>query len=350
MMSVAVIDAGRADVKIKTAAREAEYPHALRQLTAAQFDQAMDTISTRRGVEPDDLDYLLISGTPYVVGNSAARYGAIAHEYTDRRFRPDYWGVLALAALARVYSRGGDVTLFPSHAPGDQAYRDDLRAAAWGEWEIEHAHTNSPLCWNIEAPYTFMEPQGGAMNVILAEDGNQYQTTAINGGRALVIDIGGFTTDWLGLLPGGKLDPEIRGSVHKGVIQVNRDFEESFYARHSQQLRGFSGLTREQLMDGLNHGVVYGSGREYEVTDLRDEAQSILLNDLRVSLSERVGDLFPYETIILTGGGSAYLETSLRQMLDHDHIVLADDAETLQFANVRGGLKLWRLYVSQGWV
>lgn len=38
---------------------------------------------------------------------------------------------------------------------------------------------------------TFDELVGGLMNVILTEDGQHYQHTNINGGRALVIDIGG---------------------------------------------------------------------------------------------------------------------------------------------------------------
>ena len=34
----------------------------------------------------------------------------------------------------------------------------------------------------------------------------------------------------------------------------------------------------------------------------------------------------------------------LLPLLAHDHVVLADEAESVHLANVRGGLKLWRLY------
>jgi hypothetical protein len=34
----------------------------------------------------------------------------------------------------------------------------------------------------------------------------------------------------------------------------------------------------------------------------------------------------------------------LLPLLGHDHVVLADEAEHIHLANVRGGLKLWRLY------
>lgn len=53
---------------------------------------------------------------------------------------------------------------------------------------------------------TFDEPVGGLMNVTLTEAGQHYQHTDINEGRALVTDIGGFTTDWLVVNPGGEID------------------------------------------------------------------------------------------------------------------------------------------------
>ena len=34
----------------------------------------------------------------------------------------------------------------------------------------------------------------------------------------------------------------------------------------------------------------------------------------------------------------------LLPILDHEHVLLADEVESIHLANVRGGLKLWRLY------
>ena len=34
----------------------------------------------------------------------------------------------------------------------------------------------------------------------------------------------------------------------------------------------------------------------------------------------------------------------LLQILNHERVILADDLESIHLANVRGGLKLWRLY------
>jgi hypothetical protein len=38
----------------------------------------------------------------------------------------------------------------------------------------------------------------------------------------------------------------------------------------------------------------------------------------------------------------------LLPILDHDHVLLADEVESIHLTNVRGGLKLWRLYETLG--
>ena len=51
------------------------------------------------------------------------------------------------------------------------------------------------------------------MNVILAENGQHYRRTDVNGGRSLVADIGGRTTDWLAVNPGGAVDYSLAEST-----------------------------------------------------------------------------------------------------------------------------------------
>jgi len=86
------------------------------------------------------------------------------------------------------------VSIFGSHAPGYLKFRQDLMKAVIGDWEVE---INKQVChFQVSYANTFDEPVCGLMNVLLAEDGQPYQHSDLNGGRSLVIDIGGFTTDW----------------------------------------------------------------------------------------------------------------------------------------------------------
>ena len=91
-------------------------------------------------------------------------------------------------------------------------------------------------------------------------------------------------------------------------------------------------------------GVFIGGGREYDCENEATEATSVLLNRIADTYQHLAGGSLPWDSIILTGGGSAMLYDRLLPLLDHNHIILADDVESIHLANVRGGLKLWRLY------
>jgi hypothetical protein len=69
----------------------------------------------------------------------------------------------------------------------------------------------------------------------------------------------------------------------------------------------------------------------------------VLLNHIAETYQRVAGGALPWDTVILTGGGSAMLCDRLLPLLGHDHVILADEPDSIHLANVRGGLKLWRL-------
>jgi hypothetical protein len=66
------------------------------------------------------------------VGQAARQeegHGTLTRRSGASRYRKDYYGVFAAAALARLYERDGEVLLFGSHPPGDVAFREELMRA-----------------------------------------------------------------------------------------------------------------------------------------------------------------------------------------------------------------------------
>jgi len=337
-MNIMILDAGNSIIKGKTPTREAAFPHALKTLTETEYEQ----ILVRAGRSGPPSDYLRINGQPYVVGESAERHGTLTRRSGASRYRKDYYGVFVAAILARLYERGGDVALFGSHPPGDVAFRDELMKAAVGSWHVEVG--GKERSFRVTYANTFDEPVGGLMNVILAEDGKHYRRTDINGGRALVIDIGGHTTDWLAVNPGGAVDYSLAESTPIGIQEVVQSFERSFRANYREAVRDTPTLPPDRVRSAITYGMFVGGGREYDCENEAREATSVLLNRIAETYQHIAGGALPWDTIILTGGGSAMLYDRLLPLLGHDHIILADDAESIHLANVRGGLKLWRLY------
>ena len=118
-MSVMVLDAGNSIIKAKIARRECgevAFPHALKPLTGTEYAN----VKARASATGPPLDYVCVNGQPFVVGASAERHGVHIQRTGAARYSRDYYGVLAAAALGRLYERSREVSIFGSHPPSDR--------------------------------------------------------------------------------------------------------------------------------------------------------------------------------------------------------------------------------------
>ena len=210
-----------------------------------------------------------------------------------------------------------------------------------GEWVVE-SHKGERI-FRVTYANTFDEPVGGLMNALLTEDGQHYLRCEIKDGRALVIDVGGFTTDWVAVNPGGEIDYSLVRSVSLGIQNVVTDFEESFRAHNLQAVKNTPNLPPERIRKAIMTGVFEGGGHKYPCEQEVKEAMNLLLNRIGDTYQRLAGGALSWDFIILTGGGCALLHKYLLPILNHQHVILADDISQLHLANIRGGMKLWRL-------
>lgn len=270
-MSVMVLDAGNSIIKAKIARREQgeiAFPHAIRQLSESEYKK----IISRAQINGTSKDYFRVNGKPYAIGESAERHGLVTPRSGTARYTKDYCGVLAAISLAQFYERGREVSIFASHPPGDVEYREDLMKAIIGEWEIETGQ--SKVNFRVKYVNTFDEPVGGLMNVLLTEDGQHYQYPQIGDGRSLVIDLGGFTTDFLAVNQGGQVDYALARSVPLGIQSVIRDFEESFRANNLEVVKDTPVLPSDRVRKAISSGIFDGGGRRFPCAQDVDEATS----------------------------------------------------------------------------
>lgn len=61
-----------------------------------------------------------------------------------------------------------------------------------------------------------------------------------------------------------------------------------------------------------------------------------MLNRIADTYQRIAGGALSWDSIILTGGGSALLYQRLLPMLNHENVILADDLDSIHQANVRG--------------
>lgn len=310
---------------------EDQFDHYFVQLTAGDYKKA----KSREGISTDDL--FIVNGGFYMIGQKAARFGEFHRQFGEKRYNEQYYGVLAAIAMARGFGTSTkNIFYIGSHPPKDLDYADDLMASVVKDWTVEWRDD----CIELEVvdASTVDEPLCGWANVVFRADGKGYLNKNVNNGVTLVIDVGGNTTDGIVIDPKGDIDASTADSVKVGVLDSVQKFKADFRTQYRAELKGID-LDDAMAHQAIRTGVfdLRGLGKK-DCEVLANEIKSELVSNI-VNFYDGYGGAANYNTLILTGGGSALLEKELRQRIHHNNIVLADKSESLHMANVRGCLK-----------
>jgi len=339
--TIATVDVGNADIKAKAGASEFVFAHAIEKITMAEWKSI---VAQSHGSPPHG--YIRINDQAYAYGKLAEKRAVVQRRTGAARYIKGYYDILVAIALANLYRRGKRVFLFASHAPRDIAYSGEMLDAALGTYNVELEGRSATFY--VDDGMSFDEPVGGLMNVVLSESGTSYARSDINGGDSLVIDIGGFTTDLLSVGVAGVIDYAVNESLEIGIRMVLDAFRRDLFGHYSELFKSSMAIPDHRLRDALRTGVYRGGGREYDCGDEANRASAMVLNQIADAYQSIAGGPQRWDTIVLTGGGSAALHDRLADILDHGNILLADDIDQLHLANVRGGMKLAKFYEAAG--
>lgn len=343
-----VLDGGRSLVKAKTQSKEHVFPHALTQITEAEYRQVQN-------LRDGDEWYMRINGVPFAVGERAMTKGYQARKTTSERYNEIYYGSLLAAMLYRLYDKPiKDVFVYASHPPVAVEYRHEIIASAKGKWTVEGV--SGERTYVVNDARCFDEPVGGLMNLIISESGKSYLNSDVKDGSTLGIDIGGQTID-VAPIDNGRVDYTSITSRDGGIIEVEERFQKLLRATHKSKLKSANFIKPQRIRDALKDGVFdAGAFGHIPVHDMVREATDDII--VRISgLIEEYGGITAYNNIVLTGGGAGLLygriceyfnHNAIVQELGRDYIHLADDIENVHLANVRGGYKLLKMFQHKG--
>ncbi len=321
--------------------KEDHFPHAFVKLTEGDYRR----VAARTSV-PDE-DYFIVNGVPYAIGEKGLRHGQFDRLHGAARYVPEYYGVILAISMTRSFGRSvNDVFVMGSHAPQDIDYAPDLMKAAMGKWTVENC--GEKFIFDVVDVCTFDEPLGGWANVVLRKDGVGYADKTVSDGRALVLDIGGYTTDGLVIDPKGSVDYSTASSAVIGILDAVRDFEKNFRTENAAICKSVRQIEEKQIHESIRTGVMdlRGLGK-VQCGDLASEVRNALTAKV-MTFYARFGGASTVDTVILTGGGSALLEHELRSRLGHNKVILAGEATKLHMANVYGGGKWFLMHKAIG--
>lgn len=334
-------DMGHRIAKAKSAGNLSVFASALIQLDETEFRQIQ---MRHKKVLPDG--YAVVNGIPYAYGDAALKREAIEVKGA-RRYVPEYYGVLAAISIAHLYASDQEVKYFGSYPSKLVDYREHLCRAVLGEWVVQLLDRDSK--YRVVLADAMDEPICGIYNLILTQDAKRRARNDIISGDSLVIDIGGGTTDLQGISKGGEPDYSITDTVRIGINQVIDSFRAAFLSNHMDDFASMDSMTTERVMRAIHTGVYEGAGRDYKCNEEVAAASHLLIKGIKDSYENKAGGATRWDSIVLTGGGSALLQARLKVMLKHDNIVLAEEnTENMHLANVNGAYKLAKFYESEG--
>lgn len=143
-----------------------------------------------------------------------------------------------------------------------------------------------------------------------------------------IVDIGGRTTDFA-ILQGGSLDLARSGSIDAGMLDVRSNLREEIRLRFKLDTTPSDALVDEAMQSG----AISLYGKQHDVMDLRAEAVSELMTQIRAGCISHIGQGAELSEVVFCGGGASvqYMQEALEGLFAHQTI-LPDPL----FANARG--------------
>ena len=154
----------------------------------------------------------------------------------------------------------------------------------------------------------------------------------------MVIDIGGKTTDFAILLPGGnQIDGTRFGSIDFGILHVADKLAHKVNQHLGREIyRGTDASIQQMIKNG---GFLHHNGKKFDFSEALEALKGYAAKRIHSKIKDQA-ITHDINKIIFVGGGSAFLFDVLKEHYP-DQAVISDDP---QFANARGMLKVAKFF------
>ena len=276
----------------------------------------------------------------YAFNGLAIRLGGVPR-YGLNRYMPEYIGVACAYMLSNLYQTDGECCVVALNAPSVRDAGAKIEASYLGTWVIEHASKTKRFA--ISQIRRMEEVTGGLWLRLVDKERTRFVPQT---GQAMVIDIGGGTTEFLLTENGKPLFDTVRsvkvGQRDIGVNQIMTTFADALRRNPivmSAYADGFElddALVQRAFRD--KHLYIAYQQKSLDVATEFDLATSGFITSL-ATLYQQAGGL-RVDNVYTTGGGGYvllnHLRPPLRRANDTMDFIAPELADYPQFANARG--------------
>lgn len=332
-----------------TATIEKSIPHAIRYLTDTEFKNRQ----TRYQARPSQAARTVLfkhGGKNILMGDEAAQ-GEVIRQIGPKKYVKGYYDHVMLGCLLKLFPDGhNNIVLSYGHSADAIQYVGEVNEMLKGTHNVERLD-GANISFRIRACIPWDEPAGGLWRFLTQPHSAQNPYGLSPGNKIGIVDIGGGVSSFYSavILDDGK--PEILWNqgrpIGLGVQDVMQLLQEEMKSLHPDlfRVRTIDESVRNEAL--RRAGLTTVRNEEIDVTQAYVNASAQLLDQMRSIYDNRFDGGLSLKMIVVTGGGGGLLFTGLQTELGHKNIYLADDADTIHFANLRGAVWATRVWASE---
>lgn len=277
----------------------------------------------------------------YIFGQEAESAVGVDHVTGPQKYNEGTLDVMVLSALLKFLPEGhNNVVIGCAHTTDAVPYVDKIASILNGKHTVTRANGET-VKYVVRAVIPWDEPAGGVLR-FMSRPYAEYNPHDLNvGDKVVVVDIGGKVSSVFPALiqPGMKVEIFWRSgkAFDLGIQDVTEALESEFKSLYSDDFQ-YRSIAPRVLSECLRRkGMTRLRSEPYDATQAYLNAVAPMLDQMERIWTVILNGGQDVDHIVATGGGSGLLFESLFDVFNHNHIYTADDAQTINFANVRGG-------------
>lgn len=352
-----VIDAGNSllkDMVLGSLGKENVMTHALQQLSPASYSamvhRAKYQLQTTRNSSVFEK-----GGLPYVVGEMATQSGTVKRVTGAAKYVKGYWDIIVNAMMLRRWPEGhNNIVVAIAHPPDAIPYVDQMMDLIGGKHVLKNVEEKE-VTFVVRECVPFDEPAGGLLR-FMSLPGQEYNPHSITPGqRLLVSDIGGKISSLTPVIvsDGYRLEPlyENAAVFDLGIQNVIDTLKAELKSLYPDEFKGFRQIPDNMVQEGLRTKKITLSNVPHDVDQAVLNSVARLLDELQLVYHDSMSGGRNFNHIIVSGGGGGLLFNFLANPTDgifqHRYVHMADFAENIHLANLRGGAEAFKVWINR---
>lgn len=362
--ALVVLDLGNSDLKGMLVGRpetESLLRHEIAFAAQSHFER-MSKRAKERSIEYEGAEFFRKlyrdkSEALVMIGEGVTKNSRSNKLTGEAKYQEKYFDTLLAAMLKRLLPDGHENVWVALAMPADAIdYIDLIKSITGGLHKIQSLDGQETK-YRVTRLVMWEEPQGGMVRFMKRNaEAKASQVEIEPNQRVLVVDIGGKISSMTIVGIGRRFEvtplyTESPDPFNLGIIDVLDTLGKELkglFPKEFQFYKTAASIPTDILQAAIRKGKVQLSGAWLDVNQARLNAIAKISDELESMYQNEVDGGRSMAHIVVTGGGGGLLLPALRdEILNHSSIHPADEINTINFANLRGGAEAFAEWLAE---